>query len=58
MENLNMWGGIFLLVGGLILLIPQLSSWLSGLTGGTTWIQMIVGLVSVILALMFLFKKK
>lgn len=58
MKDLGMWGAIFLLIGGLVHLIPQVYSWLTGLTAGTPWIQMIVGLISVILALMLLFKKK
>jgi len=58
MENLGMWSAIVLLIGGLVHLIPQVYSWLTGLTGGTPWIQMIVGLISVVLALMLLFKKK
>ena len=55
MESLNMWGAVFLLIGGLAHLIPQLYAWLS--FGGTPWIPMIVGLISVILALVMFFKK-
>lgn len=40
--------GALLLVGGLVHLIPQLSMWLTDLTGGTPWIQIVVGAVSVI----------
>ena len=56
-EGLALWGPILLLVGGLVHLIPQLYTWLSDLTGGTPWIQIIVGLVSVIVALVLLFKQ-
>ena len=57
MGGLALWGPILLLVAGLVHLIPQLYSWLTDLTGGTPWIQIIVGLVSVIVALWLLFKK-
>lgn len=51
------WGGVLLLIGGLVHLIPQLYTWLSDLTGGTPWVQIIVGLVSVVVALMMLGQK-
>ena len=44
-----------LLIGGLVHLLPQLDRWLSNLTGGS-WVQIIVGALSVIVALMA-FKK-
>ena len=56
--SIQMWGNILLLVGGLVHLIPQVYTWLSDLTGGTAWVQMVVGLVSVILALFLFFKGK
>ena len=58
MKGIQLWATIFLLVGGLVHLIPQVYSWLSGITGGTPWIQIIVGAVSVILALMLFFGGK
>lgn len=52
------WGALFLLVGGVVHLIPSLYEWLSDLTGGTPWIQIVVGVISVILALMMLMNKE
>lgn len=57
MKGLALWGPILLLVAGLVHLIPQLYSWLTDLTGGTPLVQIIVGLLSVIVALWLLFKK-
>jgi len=48
------YGPWLLLVGGLVHLIPQLNTWLTGMAGG--WIQIIVGALSVICALMLLKK--
>jgi len=45
-----------LLIGGLVLLIPRLYDWLANMTGGTPWIQIIVGALSVIAGLS-MFKK-
>ncbi|MFA6511964.1 MAG: hypothetical protein WCV86_02485 [Patescibacteria group bacterium] len=44
-------GALLLLLGGLVHLVPALYEWLTELTGGTEWIQMIVGAVSVVVAL-------
>ncbi|MBI3251163.1 MAG: hypothetical protein HYZ61_04945 [Candidatus Andersenbacteria bacterium] len=49
--NLQLWAAVLLLVGGLVHLIPALYTALSNLTGGTPWIQIIVGILSVIVAL-------
>jgi len=43
---------VLLLVGGLVHLIPGLYTWLAQLTGGTPWVQIVVGAVSVIAALL------
>ena len=51
-ENLQKWAPWLLLIGGLVHLIPKLYTWLSSLTGGTPWIQIIVGALSVIVALL------
>jgi hypothetical protein len=53
MENksLGLWAAVLLLVGGLVHLIPGLYSGLTGLTGGFPWIQVVVGILSVIVAL-------
>jgi len=50
-KSLQLWAAVLLLVGGLVHLIPALYRGLSTLTGGTPWIQMIVGILSVIVAL-------
>jgi len=51
MVDTQKYGNIFLLISGLVLLIPQLLGWLG------KWVPIIIGLISVILALMILFKK-
>lgn len=53
MENksLGLWAAVLLLVGGLVHLIPGLYSGLASLTGGFPWIQVVVGILSVIVAL-------
>ena len=53
MENksLGLWAAVLLLVGGLVNLIPGLYSGLANLTGGFPWIQVVVGILSVIVAL-------
>lgn len=50
-KSLQLWAAVLLLVGGLVHLIPQLYSGLTELTGGTPWIQVIVGIISIIIAL-------
>lgn len=50
-RNLQLWAAVLLLVGGLVHLIPALYEWLADITGGTPWIQIIVGILSVIVAL-------
>lgn len=50
-ESLHLWAAVLLLVGGLVHLIPALNIGLTALTGGTPWIQMVVGVLSVMVAL-------
>ena len=50
-KSLGLWAAVLLLVGGLVHLIPPLYAGLASLTGGTPWIQIIVGILSVIVAL-------
>ena len=50
-KSLSLWAAVLLLLGGLVHLIPPLYSSLTGLTGGTPWIQIIVGILSVLVAL-------
>jgi hypothetical protein len=47
----SMMIGALLVVGGLVHLVPQLYAWLTNLTGGTPYVQMVVGLVSVVMGL-------
>lgn len=49
---------ILLFVGGLAHLVPAFYDWLSDLTGGTPIIQIVVGLLSIIVAVLLLFKKE
>lgn len=58
-KSLGLWAAVLLLIGGLVHLIPGLYSGLTGLTGGFPWIQVVVGILSVIVALvMFAGDKK
>ena len=50
-KNLNLWAAVLLLVGGLVHLIPALYTGLANLTGGTPWVQIVVGILSVIVAM-------
>lgn len=50
-KSLQLWAAVLLLIGGLVHLIPALYSGLTALTGATPWIQMIVGVLSVLVAL-------
>lgn len=50
-KSLQLWAAVLLLVGGLVHLIPALYTSLSDLTGGQPWIQIIVGILSIIVSL-------
>lgn len=50
-KSLQLWAAVLLLIGGLVHLIPALYTGLTELTGGTAWIQIIVGALSVLVAL-------
>lgn len=50
-QSLQLWAAVLLLIGGLVHLIPPLYTGLADLTGGMPWIQIIVGILSVIVAL-------
>ncbi|MEX1112530.1 MAG: hypothetical protein WEC84_03635 [Candidatus Andersenbacteria bacterium] len=51
-KSLQLWAAVLLLVGGLVHLIPPLYDALKNLAGGNTpWLQIIVGGLSVIVAL-------
>lgn len=47
-----------LFIGGLAHLVPDFYEWLSGLTNGTPWIQILVGLLSIIVAIVMVVKKE
>ncbi|PIT98022.1 MAG: hypothetical protein COT71_02935 [Candidatus Andersenbacteria bacterium CG10_big_fil_rev_8_21_14_0_10_54_11] len=50
-DSLQLWAAVLLLVGGLVHLIPNIYSALTALTGDFPWIQLVVGVLSVIVAL-------
>ena len=56
--GITKWGALFLLIGGVVHLVPSLYEWLTDLTGNTAWIQIILGVISVILALAILTKQE
>lgn len=49
--SLSLWAATLLLVGGLAHLIPPLYTGLATLMGGTPWVQIIVGGLSILVAL-------
>lgn len=49
--SLSLWAAVLLLVGGLVHLMPPLYTGLATLTGGTPWLQIIIGALSVVVAL-------
>ena len=51
MKGLQVAGAALLLVSGIILLIPSLYIGLSTVTAGKPWVQIILGIVGVIVAL-------
>lgn len=50
-KSLQLWAAVLLLIGGLVHLIPALYVSLQSLTGGQPWIQIVVGILSVIVSL-------
>lgn len=50
-DSLSLWAAVLMLAGGLILLIPEVYIRLTDLTGGTPWIQIILGILSIIVSL-------
>ena len=50
-QSLGLWAAVLLLVGGLVQMIPPLYASLTNLTGGVPWLQIIVGVLSVLVAL-------
>lgn len=50
-HNMQLWAAVLLLVGGLVHLIPALYTSLQTLTGGHPWIQIVVGILSIIVSL-------
>ena len=57
--NIKMIGKILLIIGGLIHLIPQLYNWLADLLNysGYPIIQVIIGLLSIIIGIMWFMEK-
>ncbi len=50
-KSLQLWAAVLLLIGGLVHLIPALYESLSNLAGGQPWVQIIVGILSVLVSL-------
>jgi len=50
-KSIQLWAAVLLLVGGVIYLIPRVYNQLTELTGGSPWIQMFLGILSVLVAL-------
>ncbi len=50
-KSLSLWAAVLLLVGGLVHMIPGLYSGLTSLTGEIPWIQIVIGILSVLVAL-------
>lgn len=54
MKGLHLSGAVLLLISGILLLIPAAYQGLSRVTAGKPWVQIIVGLVGIIVALAML----
>ncbi len=50
-KSLQLWAAVLLLIGGLVHLIPALYTSLASLTGGQPWLQIIIGLLSIVVSL-------
>lgn len=50
-KGMELWAAVLLLVGGLVHLFPAVYQGLIDLTGGTPWVQYIVGVLSIVVAL-------
>lgn len=48
---MQLWAAVLLLLGGLVHLIPALYTSLQTLTGGHPWIQIVVGILSIVVSL-------
>jgi len=58
-EQMNMvtFGALLLLVGGLVHTMPPLNAGITGMTGGTPIVQILVGACSIVIGLIILVKK-
>ncbi len=58
-EQMNMvtFGALLLLVGGLVHTVPPLNAGITGMTGGTPIVQILVGACSIVIGLIILVKK-
>lgn len=50
-KSLQLWAAVLLLLGGLVHLIPALYTSLQNLTGGEPWLQIIIGILSIVVSL-------
>jgi len=55
---MKLLGALLLIVGGIAHLLPPFYIWLSSLTGDSPYIQIIIGLLSVIVGIWMLVKKE
>lgn len=55
--NMVTLGALLLLVGGLVHTVPPLSAGITGVTGGTPIVQILVGASSIVIGLILLVKK-
>jgi len=56
MKDITKYAPWLLLLSGLLLFVPRIYGWLTNLTGGTPYIQIVIGALSVIVALLILKK--
>lgn len=50
-KSIQLWAAVLLLLGGLVHLIPALYTSLQSLTGGQPWLQIIIGILSIVVSL-------
>jgi len=55
--NMVTFAAVLLLVGGLVHTVPPLNAGITGMTGGTPIVQIVVGACSIVIGLIMLVKK-
>lgn len=56
--NMVTLGALLLLVGGLVNTVPPLNAGLTGITGGTPIVQILIGAGSIVIGLIMLVKRQ